>query len=254
MINPLKKIKGSTERILFVPDCHIPYHDKKAWKLLLKVCQAFKPDTIAVIGDFADCYIVSDHQKDPSRESLWVEEKKQVIQCKEQLEHTGAKRLILTAGNHEDRYDRYLKNKAPALFEHDKIKKELEFDRGGWEYVPYKDYTTIGKMNVTHDVGHSGKYAAFQTLDAFQDNVVFGHTHRLCAVYSGNVKGHPHVCLNIGWLGDVSKIDYMHQAKAKKDWQLGFGIGYKEPGGIVHAFPIPIIFYKCIIDGKLISV
>ena len=242
------KTKSSLKKILFIPDQHFPYNDKKYWNLLMKVAKEVKFNIIAIMGDFLDCYSVSDYSKDPQRKSRLKDEVKSAKVALRELEALKAERYLYIEGNHEDRVWRLIKSKAPEFDGLVSIERLLDLDK--WEYTPYMNHTTIGKLNLTHDVGHAGKYAAFQTLDAFQDNVGFGHTHRLAVVYQGNVKGVPHVCANFGWGGDVSKIDYMHQAKAKKDWMLGFGVGYLEPNGIVHLQVVPVVKYKCVVDGK----
>jgi len=43
------------ERILFIPDVHRPFHDRAAWKLMLRAAKDFKPDILIILGDFADC-------------------------------------------------------------------------------------------------------------------------------------------------------------------------------------------------------
>jgi hypothetical protein len=55
------------EPVLFVPDTHRPFHDRRAWRLFLTVARDLKPKTIVSIGDFADFFGVSSHSKDPRR-------------------------------------------------------------------------------------------------------------------------------------------------------------------------------------------
>ena len=56
-----------------------------------------------------------------------------------------------------------------------------------------------------------------------------------------------------GWLGDVKEIDYMHQAAAKTNWCLGFGIGYLLKSGEVILHHIPIVGGKAIVEGQVIK-
>jgi hypothetical protein len=58
----------------------------------------------------------------------------------------------------------------------------------------------------------------------------------------------------LGWLGDVEMVDYKHKAMAKKEWALGFGVGYLDPKTeIVYIVPTPIIKYTCLVEGQLIT-
>jgi predicted phosphodiesterase len=241
------------ERVLFVPDTHIPYHDKRAWQLLLKAGKAFKPDTIVICGDFADFYAVSDHNKDPRRERFLEDEVSSVITALHELSYLNARKKIYVAGNHEDRLARYLMTRAPELFRTVNIPDVLQLPHQGWIYVPYKAHYKVGKLYITHDCGKAGKTAHYDALNDFQDNVVIGHTHRIGYTVVGNAKGKPHVGAMFGWLGDVRQVDYMHSIKANRDWALGFGIGYMEPNGTIHLQPVPIVDYKVVVEGKLIT-
>ena len=59
--------QAGLERILFIPDAHRPYHDERAWRLMLKAARRFAPHRLVVLGDFGDFYATSRHEKDPNR-------------------------------------------------------------------------------------------------------------------------------------------------------------------------------------------
>lgn len=239
------------KRVLFIPDQHFPYNDKRYWKVLMQVCSQFKFETIVIQGDFVDCYTVSSHSKDPTRKLNLLEELEPAKKALRQLEGFGAKQLIYLEGNHEDRLKRFIVDKAPELYGCVTIQSLLELEK--WKFVPYKEFTTLGQLFMAHDVDHAGKLAMQQTLDAVQDNIVFGHTHRLGVIYQGNAMGVAHVAINTGWGGDSNEIDYRKKIKVNKEWMLGFGIGYLDPQGVVHCQAIPVINYKVVIEGQLIK-
>jgi predicted phosphodiesterase len=246
--------KSKLEKILLIPDTHFPYHDKAAFELMLKASKAFKPQHTIILGDFADFYGVSSHSKDPNRAFKLKEEVEQVKKGLDQVKALGAKNNVFVSGNHEDRLERYLRDKAPELFNFISIPQILELKEKGFKYVPYKQSYKIGKLNITHDCGKAGRVAHLQSLDTFQHNVVIGHTHRLGYAVEGNAQGERHVTAMFGWLGDVEEIDYLHRVQAVKNWSLGFGIGYLDPkSGVVYLVPIPIINGTCLVEGKLIS-
>ena len=64
-------------RLAFIPDCHHPYADRKAWALMLQALEEFKADKVIIMGDFMDMYSVSSHSKNPNR-ALKLEEE---IKC-----------------------------------------------------------------------------------------------------------------------------------------------------------------------------
>jgi hypothetical protein len=166
----------------------------------------------------------------------------------------GATNNVFVAGNHEDRLERYLKEKAPELFHFISIPKILELKEKGFKYVPYKESYKLGKLHITHDTGNAGRYAHYKALDTFQKNVVTFHTHRIGYAVEGNADGERHVTAMLGWLGDVEQVDYMHMVKAKKDWSLGFGLAYLDTStGFVYVVPIPIVEGTCLIEGKVVK-
>ncbi len=91
-------MKDPLRRVLFIPDCHIPFHDEKAWNLMLKAAREFKPDTLVVLGDFADFYSVSAHDKNPTRVSNLEYEVGIVREKRAQLDKLGATRKIFVEG------------------------------------------------------------------------------------------------------------------------------------------------------------
>lgn len=241
------------QKVLIIPDTHAPYHDKKAWGLLLRAAKVLKPDTIAVLGDFFDFYSVSFHGKHPQRRFTLQEEIEAGAILLDDLESIGAKRKIFIAGNHEYRLERYLQEKAPDLWGVVDIASLLELKERGWEYVPYKEYAQIGKLYLTHDTGCSGAQAIKRALTDFGGNIVIGHIHRAGVVYQGCLKGSTHVAASFGWLGDVSAADYMHKVKAERDWVHGFGVAYLEKGGNCHLQAIVMVDGRCVIEGKLVT-
>lgn len=241
------------ERILFVPDCHFPYHDKNAWALMLKAARKFRPDTIVTLGDFVDFYAVSSHDKDPNRRRNLEWEVEQANGGLNDLDKLGAKRKYYVSGNHEDRLERYLMQKAPELFNMVRIPGLLKLAERGWKYVPYRRDVQVGKVYITHDTGTAGANAHQQSLATYQGNVVIGHTHRIGYAVVGNARGKPHVGAMFGWLGDFDSVDYMHRVKAARDWAHGFGIGYLEPSGVIHLRPVPIVDKAVVIEGELVK-
>ena len=246
--------KNKLEKILLWPDTHIPYHDKKAVDLILKVAKKWKPDTIVLGGDFIDNYSVSSHDRDPNRSLKLDVEVEETIKYLKIIKELKAKKNIFIAGNHEWRLERYLMSVAPELNNIVSTPKILKLKELGFEYIPYKQVYKIGKLAITHDLGKAGRTAHLKALDDYQNNVVIFHTHRLGYAIEGDVEGNKHVGTMLGWLGDVESADYKHRAMANKEWALGFGIAYHDTKtGVVYVVPIPIVNYTCLIEGELIS-
>lgn len=243
------------ESMLVVADAHRPYHDQKAWDLMLQVGRFLKPHHVVVNGDMADFYSVSSHSKDPARSTRLEDELADVNHGLDELDRLRAANYLFIGGNHEDRLTRYLQDRAPELYGVVDIPALFKLNARGWSYTPYKQEARLGKLYITHDVGTAGRYAAYKALDTYQHSVLTGHTHRLSYVVEGNAVGEYKLSAQFGWLGDAEKVDYMHRVLVKKNWALGFGVGYLNPEtGVAYMVPVPIIVidgtYTCVVHGK----
>lgn len=240
------------KRGLIVPDVHAPYHDKRAWKVLLKAAESRHWDYCVVLGDFFDMYAVSAHSKNPAISRLLS---KEAVACQKVLQELDASlgpkcARKFALGNHEDRLDRYVRDKAPEL--HGVISaRSLLPDN--WDVYQYKTSFRIGKLFFTHDLGSAGHTAAARAMRAYGGNVVIGHVHSINMTVAGNARGDSHVGASFGWLGDRDAIDYMHRDKTAMDWHLGFGSFAMDEKGNAWLQAHPIINYRTVLDGKVIG-
>jgi UDP-2,3-diacylglucosamine pyrophosphatase LpxH len=237
--------------VLIVSDLHAPFYSRPGWDLLLQVARDLQPHTIVIIGDFADFYAVSAHDKNPERAHTFDQELDVVDACLDQLDALGAVDKLYIEGNHEDRLRRYLM-KNPALHGVVSTERLLRLKERGWQFVPYKHHDSRGAIHFTHDVGAAGRNAVFRALDTYQHSVVSGHTHRFQYIVEGSAVGDVKISAMFGWLGDVECVDYMTMAKARKDWALGFGVGYWDASsGYVYLSPLPIVHSTVCFNGRV---
>jgi hypothetical protein len=248
---PPSGASGTLEPVLIVADAHRPYHSPVWWDLLMQVGRWLKPAHLVIIGDFADFYAVSDHDKHPDRANRMDEELADVDAGLDELDSLGARDKLYIEGNHEDRLRRYLM-KNPALAGVVSTEKLLKLRERGWEFVPYKRHAARGKVHFTHDVGSAGRNAVFRALDTYQTSVVHGHTHRMQMVVEGTAVGGCKISASFGWGGNVEAVDYMNLARARASWALGFGVGYLEPiSGFCYLQAIPVIESTVCVNGTL---
>lgn len=240
------------KKYLLIPDCHVPFHDRAAFRLALRAAKAIKANNAVVLGDFLDFFAVSSHPKDPSRKQDLQAEIDAGNAALDEIDSVCRGERIYIEGNHEERLQRYLTDKAPALFRTLSLPKLLNVTKRGWKFVPYRDHVRVGRMFFTHDCGKAGRSANIDAMNAFQGNVVIGHNHRMSYNVEGSARGKPHLGATLGWLGDFSQLDYGHKIRAQRDWVHGFGVMYVEPGGNVHVTPVPIVDGKCLVEGRLI--
>ncbi len=234
-----------SKTILVIPDTHVPYHDKAAWKEVLRCIKDLEPHEIVIIGDFADFYAISSHDRDPIRKRFLLEEVAEVNKALDQIPTSPRRRsTCFIEGNHEDRLRRYLWSKAPELFGTVNVPTLFKLKERGWKHRAYRHGLKVGKVTYKHDFsGMAGKNAAKASLMAFGGNLVIGHSHRGEVTYLGEGRpdGDSHFCLNVGWLGRVDEADYMDPSKARRDWQHGFGLVDYSRSGLAYAQFVPIV-------------
>ena len=106
-------VKGH-KRILVLSDIHVPYHSIDAITAALQYAKKSKPDALLLNGDTIDCHRLSRFIKDPKKRNFKLEldtfkalfdvfEKE--LKCK----------IYFKIGNHEERYEHFLYEKAGEL-------------------------------------------------------------------------------------------------------------------------------------------
>lgn len=244
------------ERILIIPDTHAPYHNPRHWRLMLKAAHGFRPDRIIHMGDLIDFYAISQYSKDPIRlQRTRVKDELRVTNLLlDDLDRLGAVNKHLLAGNHEDRWIRYLHQSAPELVDVAglSLPELLGVQRRGWDFRPYRTELKVGKVFYTHEIGNCGQTAHIVARRKYQANAILGHTHHMGLSYEGNAKGEIHVGGVFGWLGNVDAIDYVHRILALQ-WVPGFGVGYMDSHGVTHLQAVPIIKSRCVVGGVMYS-
>jgi predicted MPP superfamily phosphohydrolase len=159
------------KRALIIPDTHLPYHDKRAYKLMIKVAKELDPHEIVILGDYADFYSVSSHGKDPTILGLLIDEVESVNKHLDELDDLFPRaKKVYICGNHEHRLERYLCDKAPALFGITSIEHLFKLNlRPNWKFVPYgprQNHKVLGSyLNARHEpLSSSAKATAAKAL------------------------------------------------------------------------------------------
>lgn len=240
-------------KTIIIPDLHAPFHDERVWSCILNAARGIKAENCVIIGDFGDCYSISFYSKPPDRKNLLHHEIGSIKHERDRLLRIGFDEVIYCEGNHEFRLERYLCDRAPALYglvsSKDLLLDGVKGVKPKW--VPYRSHIRRGKVLYAHDIGYAGVYAGRHTLAAAGTNIVFGHSHRAGLVFDGTHLNERRFSLNVGWAGDINQVDYMHRARTK-DWQHGFGfIQTDDRTGLVWPQFIPIVRGMCIVNGKV---
>lgn len=237
-------------KIACLPDCHVPFHDKRGLELAIRVIKHFKPDVLVHIGDLVDFYSISAHRKDPAKSRSFLDELNESHKVLNELDGL-APRKIFCEGNHESRLQRYVFDQAPEMYGYLNVESALQLKERGWEFYPYQEIATVGKQGFVHDLGFAGVNACRQTSLAYPGHIVFGHTHRFGLFTAGNLRRETYTCWNIGWLGDSRKVDYLPSVKVKLDWTKGLMLIEMDAEGTPHHTPVRISQNRCMVGSKV---
>ena len=246
---------------LNIPDCHIPWHDKAAYTVMLTIAkdlnEKVKPlDQINIMGDFADFHGVKLHPKMPYEMSLKEtlrDEIRQVYLAVKQLRDMFPEAEInYIEGNHEQRLQRYLVQKAPELFDFVTLPELLKFDTLGIRYYPYGRGQLVQCLDTDYHLRHApynaGKHTAASTAHNKGISLGFGHTHRKQSYTFKTAMNQEISCYSMGWLGDETApiFNYIDT----DNWSKGFQIVYSVDGlPIIHT--VDIRDHKAVYNGIL---
>jgi predicted phosphodiesterase len=227
------KLPKEHKKVLVIGDLHIPYHNVDAIYTALDYGVSEDVDAIYLNGDIIDFAKISRWMKDPSVPSPQVE-----IEMVQEFLY-GLKGLGLPIyykmGNHEDRWNAYLLQSAPELYDLDalQIKSILGLEDFDIELIDSKQIAHFGKLMVIH--GHEFGESTFSPVNPARGiflraktSVLSGHNHQTSAHHENDLNGNPTACFSLGCLCDLSP-DYRPFAFTK--WNHGFAIVSIEDNG-----------------------
>lgn len=232
--------------IAVINDVQIPYHDPLALETTLRLIETVKVDEIILNGDIADCYALSDFDKNPlTRHGL----QREIDEVEKLLKRvTNIAPTTWLGGNHEDRLRRILwKNPEFADLHTLRFENLFNLTHYGVKWKPYGGSVNLGKLLVTHGflIRSASGASAKATFERIGGSVLVGHTHRLGIYYRTNRKG-VHAAYENGCLCRLTP-EYVQDP----DWQQGFSIVHVDKGGWFHVQQIPIIDRKLAYFGSV---
>lgn len=217
------KIPKGNNRILVLSDIHLPYHDEQALQIAIDWAVERKPNAILLNGDTMDMYHASRFIKDRRLRDLAyeIEMTRQFLKDLKELFNCP---IYFKLGNHEDRWENYLKTVAPELlgindFE---LKSVLRFGEIGVTEVKSKQTVKAGNLHILH--GHEFGHSVFSPVNPARGlymrakaSSMIGHHHQSSEHSEKDLKGDVVTCWSIGCLCGLQP-DYMPYNK----WNHGF--------------------------------
>lgn len=211
------------KRLGIMSDIHLPYHNELALTTAIKKLKEIKIDALLLNGDTIDCHTLSRWAKDPKKRDFayemsvfksFMEILKKQLNCK----------IFFKIGNHENRYEHFLMQKAHELvgIEEFEFENILKARASGIDIIASTQYMKINNLNGIH--GHEyiggaigpvniarGLYLRAKT-SAFQ-----GHNHQTSEHTEADMNGNITTTWSIGCLSELHPA-YMPLNK----WNHGF--------------------------------
>ena len=214
--------KGNN-RLLILSDIHLPYHDVDALSIALKWGYEQKPNAIILNGDTMDMYQASRFIKDRRLRDL-AGEIEMTRDFLRQLQDEFNCPIYFKIGNHEARWENYLKTVAPELlgiadFE---LKNILRFGESGTILIKDKQIIKAGNLSIMH--GHEFGQSVFSPVNVARGlyvrakaNAIIGHHHATSEHSEKDLQGNVVTTWSMGSLCGLSP-EYMPYNK----WNHGF--------------------------------
>jgi predicted phosphodiesterase len=218
------QIKGH-KKIAIFSDIHVPYHNIPSLTAAIDFCKKEKPDALLLNGDTIDCHKLSRFTKDPSKRNF-----KQELDVFKAIFNVFKKELnckiYFKIGNHEERYEHFLQEKAGELdgVEEFKFENILKARAEGIEIIGDKRPMQIGSLwgihgheyvggitapvNPARGLFNRGKVTCFQ-----------GHNHQTSEHTEPTLSGKMITTWSIGCLSELHPA-YMPLNK----WNHGFAM------------------------------
>lgn len=164
-------------------DVHIPFHDNDALEVMFKKFEEEKVDSIFINGDLLDFYQLSFHEKDPRQ----VHFKGEIEAGKEFLAYIRSRfpdiPIYYITGNHENRFERYLRIKASELLDIDECRLDVILHVAEYkiEYLPFRSKVVFGDYTIEHGdkiPGAGGVVPARTLLMRLKSNSIVNHFHK----------------------------------------------------------------------------
>lgn len=199
---PFKRGRG-----LVIGDLHVPYHDVESITVAIKWAQEHNYNDFVIFnGDLNDHYTLSRYEKDP-RNRPFKQELEDTMKLFDAFERAFPNgQIIVKYGNHDNRLERFLRQRAPELLGmEDFIKEEfLGTRKRGYITVPHDVPIKVGKLNILH--GHEiqsisvavnpARGAYLKALEC----VLLAHCHRTSQHAETSMSGRLDTAWSIGCL------------------------------------------------------
>ena len=166
-----------------IGDVHIPYQDNDAIEVAFTKMEEENIESLFINGDLLDFYQLSFHEKDPRM----VHFKQEIEAGRQFLDYCRSRfpgiPIYFIPGNHENRFERYLRVKASELLDMDEFRLDvlLHVAEYGVQYIPFRSKVVFGDFLIEHGdkiPGAGGVVPARTALMRLKNNCLINHFHK----------------------------------------------------------------------------
>lgn len=234
-------------KVLVIPDCQIPYHDKLSMRAIERYMADEEWDELVYMGDFMDMHQLAKFTKD-NPEALTKSLSDDYAVANEILDRhqkltPRTKNRTFIYGNHEDRVRKFMEANPQTkglLDVSTNLKlKEREF-KEVFSY-PNGEVHKIGKAYFHHGLYTGGNHAK-KMCEAFGVNIFYGHTHDVQS-YSKVLWGKNKTIVGQS-LGCLCRYDLDYVGSNPTAWQQAITTFYFRPDGYFNYYVSSIFHNK----------
>ena len=191
------KLENGT--VVIASDIHIPFQDDAAVRSFVKYCKEKQPEVVVLNGDVLDMFMLSRFTKGEGRNPL-----EEMMMCQGFLD--SLRKAVPNAdiyyviGNHENRLEKYVLNKAPEL---------ASLIEDVFTIIKTSDYKVRGCASVTFNdnfvckhgtyIGNKSGLSAIKEMENSYMSGATGHVHR-GIVYRARKAGRKFIWIETGCL------------------------------------------------------
>jgi len=237
-----------------IGDLHYPYHNKKFWKVFLKLVKDVKPDYFVFGGDQLDMDVVNHHEKGKGNlryfegkrlKKMYNGFQEEILDKVEKVLPKKCEKYFLH-GNHCFWIEGYI-DKHPELEGLAEIEENLDLSK--WQIFKYdaKKILKIGKLYFHHGI-YTGAHHAKKIVEVYGRSIMTFHLH----TYQAHTKVTPidkeaHTSYSMPC---ACNKDLAYMKKRPSDWIVGAGVFKIQPNGNFNVIPVISIKDHFVFNGK----
>ncbi len=225
------------KRVFIINDIHLPYHNIDAITAAFDFAKKEKPDAIFINGDLLDFHQLSYFERDPKKKQFSTELEifKQFFQL---LTKTFGVKIYFKFGNHEERYERFLLQKAKELagVEEFELENIIKARAEGIEVIKDKKIVVMNGLPFIH--GHETGRVIFSPVNAARGlmlkakhSAVKGDCHNTSEHPTKDIFGKFMMAWSVGCLCGLTPKWF-----PINEWNHGFAINDLDENGYEYKF------------------